>query len=219
MIIPYRDENPSRSFPFFTITLIGVNIIVYYLTQISGGTDFYAYRLGFKPVATLERPMVIFSSILLHANLIHLVSNMWFLWLFGDNVEDAFGRLPFFLLFVISGVVGNLTHGLFDLFSSDVPVIGASGAVAGVMGSYLARFPTAKLRCVFILIFYPIFFRIHAIWFIGAWILWEFISVYIAPESYVAHWAHIGGFAYGFLWAYRRSDKAPFPKGMWRLSR
>ncbi len=207
MLIPYRDENPSYSFPFFTLILIGVNVVLYYLTTMSGGIDFYASRLGFRPDQILARPLILISSIPLHANLLHLVGNMWFLWLFGDNIEDKFGRISFFILFVLSGVAGNLTHGLFSLYSSDTPVVGASGAVAGIMGAYLVRFPAAKIRCVFILIFYPIFFRIHAFWFIGAWIVWEIISVYIAPESYIAHWAHIGGFVFGLMWAFRRSDR------------
>jgi membrane associated rhomboid family serine protease len=217
VLFPYRDENPSYSFPFFTVILIGVNVVIYFLMLGSGGIDFYAARLGFIPSAIIEKPMVIFSSILLHANLLHLITNMWFLWLFGDNIEDRFGRLPYFLLFVFSGFAGNITHGIFTLFSSDVPVIGASGAVAGVMGSYLARFPTSRIRCVLVIIFYPVFVKIPAYFFIGAWIIWEFVAVYVAPSSHIAHWAHIGGFIFGFLWAIRRQDKPDFPKGAWGL--
>jgi len=217
VLFPYRDENPSYTFPFFTVILIGVNVIIYFLTLGSGGIDFYAASLGFIPSEIIQRPLAIFSSILLHANLLHLISNMWFLWLFGDNIEDRFGRLPYFILFVFSGFAGNITHAIFNLFSSDIPVIGASGAVAGVMGSYLARFPAARIRCVLVIIFYPIFVRIPAIFFIGAWIVWEFISVYVAPSSHIAHWAHIGGFIFGFLWAMRRKDKPEFPKGAWGL--
>ena len=217
MIFPYRDENPSFTFPFFTVILIGVNVIVYLLTLSSGGIDFYIARLGFIPNTILEKPMSVLSSILLHANIIHLITNMWFLWLFGDNIEDRYGRFPYFILFVLSGVIGNLTHGLFSLYGSNLPVIGASGAVAGIMGSYLASFPTARIRCVFIIVFYPIFVRVHAILFIGAWIIWEFISVYIVPSSHVAHWAHIGGFLFGFIWAIRRKTKPQSAKGAWGL--
>ena len=217
MIIPYRDENQSLSFPILTITLIGVNIILFVVTDTTGGIDEYARRFGFIPNAVLNRPHVLLTSILLHANLFHLVSNIWFLWLFGDNIEDRFGRLPFLVLFVISGLIGNFTHGLFTMFQSDLPVVGASGAVAGVMGCYLVRFPKARIRCFFLLVFYPIFFRIKAVWFLGLWFLGEFLYAFLNPGDYIAHWAHIGGFGFGFIWAYGRRDKSPYPRGVWGM--
>jgi len=172
-------------------------------------------QLGFTPKALLSRPYVVVTSMFLHANPLHLIANLWFLWLFGDNIEDRFGRLPFLMLYLLAGVVGNLTHALFTFGHSDLPVIGASGAVAGLMGSYLIRFPNARIRCMFLIIFYPVFFRLRAFWFIGGWMLIEFIAAYGTPNDYVAHWAHIGGFALGFAWAYGRRDRPYSRRGLW----
>lgn len=215
MIIPYRDENPSISFPTFTITLIALNVILFYLSSMMGGIKVVANNFGFMPNALIDRPWVILSSILLHANFIHLIGNMWFLWLFGDNIEDRFGRINFLILFVLAGIAGNFTHAAFNLFRSDMPVVGASGAIAGIMGSYMVRFPKARIRCIFFIIFYPIFFRLSAVWFIGGWLIWEFILAFLSAGDNVAHWAHIGGFVFGFIWAYGRNDKFPFPRGVW----
>ena len=217
MFIPYRDENPSQNFPIVTLLLIGINTAIFFVSTISGGIDVFAGRWGFTTVHILDRPQIMVTSLILHANFIHLLSNMWFLWLFGDNIEDRFGRMQFLILFILSGIVGNFTHALFNFFQSDVPVVGASGAVAGIMGSYLMRFPRAKIRCMFILIFFPFFFRLSSFWFIGAWLLGEFLAAYASPGGHVAHWAHIGGFAFGFIWAYGRKDKKPFPRGAWGI--
>jgi len=208
LIIPYRDETPSIKFPFLTLTLISVNVVLYFFTFFKfEGIDSVIANLGFLPGKIIERPYIIVTSIFLHANLLHLIGNMWFLWLFGDNIEDRYGRIPFLLIFLLAGIIGNFTHALFTFWRVEIPLIGASGAVAGIMGSYLVRFPKARIRCVFILIFYPIFFRLRAYWFIGFWIMWEFIAAYTAPSDNIAHWAHIGGFAFGFVWAYGRKGK------------
>ncbi|MDP8237698.1 MAG: rhomboid family intramembrane serine protease [Candidatus Hatepunaea meridiana] len=208
MIIPYRDETPSFKFPYLTLTLISVNVILYFFTFFKlEGIDSVTANLGFLPRKIIEQPYTIITSIFLHANLLHLISNMWFLWLFGDNIEDRYGRIQFLLIFLLAGIIGNFTHALFTFWRVEIPLIGASGAVAGIMGSYLVRFPKARIRCVFILIFYPIFFRLRAYWFIGIWIMWEFIAAYTTPNDNIAHWAHIGGFAFGFIWAYGRKGK------------
>jgi len=206
-LIPYRDETASRYFPFLTVALIAANCYLffthYHPDQIAAAANLY----GFSPEAMLSHPQVILTSLFLHGSIWHLVGNMWFLWLFGYNLEDRFGRISFFVLYVLSGVIGNLTHTAFSLFSSQTPVIGASGAVAGVMGAYLIRFPWAKLRCVFVIVFYPVFFRLRAFWFIGAWMVGEFVAAYLSPGDYIAHWAHVGGFAFGLVWAYGHRDK------------
>ncbi|MCF7810749.1 rhomboid family intramembrane serine protease [bacterium] len=215
MLFPYRDETPSASFPFITLVLIAINATLFILLPKMGGLEAIADKFGFTARLMIDKPYVLLSSILLHASLWHLVSNMWFLWLFGDNIEDRFGRMPYLVLFILAGVAGNFTHAIFSLFQSNVPVIGASGAVAGIMGAYLIRFPNAKIRCVFLIIFYPIFIKIRAIWFIGFWMVLEFFSAILGTSSHVAHWAHIGGFIFGAVWAFGRRDKAPFPRGAW----
>ena len=111
------------------------------------------------------------------------------------------------MLYLFSGIAGNFIHALFSLSSPQTPVIGASGAVAGVMGCYLLKFPRARIRSVFILIFYPLFFRLRAFWFIGLWMVGEFVAAYFGPADYIAHWAHVGGFIFGFIWGYGRRER------------
>lgn len=219
MLIPYRDENPADSYPFLTVMLIALNGVLFFLTPMMGGLEATVARFGFTPRLMIDRPYVMFSSMLLHANVWHLLGNMWFLWLFGDNIEDRFGMMPYLVLFILAGIVGNLTHAAFNLFQSNVPVIGASGAVAGVMGAYMFRFPKARIRCLFLILFYPLFIRIHAIWFIGFWLIGEFATSFFVPYDNVAHWAHIGGFIFGVVWAIGRRDKRPFPRGAWGRGR
>jgi membrane associated rhomboid family serine protease len=204
-LLPYRDENTTRSFPLFTLLLIAVNIYAYFVLQGAQG-PLLAAEYGFSPGLLLQRPSVMLTSLFLHGSIWHLAANMWFLWLFGDNIEDRFGRLSFLLLYLLSGIAGNFVHFLFSLLQTQLPVIGASGAVAGLMGTYLYKFPRARLRCVFLLVFYPIFLRIRAFWFIGLWMLAEFFAAYLTPTDYIAHWAHVGGFAFGFSWAIGRRE-------------
>ena len=204
LIIPYRDENATRTVPILTITIIAVNIYFYFLNNLVGSIHLAADLYGFVPNRILFKPHTLATSMFLHAGFFHLLSNMWFMWLFGDNIEDYFGKLKFIQLFLLAGIVGNLTHALFSLFMSSTPVIGASGAVAGVMGSYLVKYPHARVRCIFLLIIYPIFFRMHAFILLIGWMIIEFLNAVLNPYSMTAHWAHVGGFAFGFIWAYKQ---------------
>ncbi len=205
-LFPYRDENQTRSFPLITVAFILVNLYLFSTTYWSDNFASIIPRYGFIPNHLSLKPFGILSSMFLHANIPHLVSNMWFLWLFGDNIEDNFGKLPFVLLYILSGISGNFIHGLASLFQSSVPVIGASGAVAGIMGSYLIRFPTARIRTVFLIIVFPIFVRIHAFWFLGFWMVFEFGKAFFNPFTNVSHWAHVGGFIVGIVWTFGRRD-------------
>lgn len=215
MLFPYRDENPSVSFPFITLVLIGINASLFFLLPSMGGLEAIVAKFGFTARTMIDRPYVLGTSILLHANLWHLLSNMWFLWLFGDNIEDRYGRMPYLVLFILAGIAGSFTHAILNLFQTNAPVIGASGAIAGIMGAYLIRFPNAKIRCMFLIIFYPVFIQIRAIWFIGVWMVLQFIAALFGASDQIAHWAHIGGFIFGAVWAFGRRDKAPFPRGAW----
>lgn len=208
-ILPYRDENPTRTYPGVTVLLIIINTVLYLIPALMGKNTYLIANYGFTPNHILVDPMGLFTSMFLHAGLLHLISNMWFLWLFGDNIEDHYGHFRFLGMYLLSGVAGNLVHALFSFFMSEVPVIGASGAVAGVMGSYLLTYPTAKIKCVFLLVIFPIFFRLRALIFIGIWIIGQFFSAFLGSNTHVAHWAHIGGFIYGYMWVWNkyRSDE------------
>lgn len=216
MLFPLRDENYPRTKPVFTILLIALNSALFVATMRQAALEAAVGRFGFTPEAAFRAPEVLITSIFLHANLIHLLSNMWFLWLFGDNIEDRFGRIPYLFLYIASGVAGNFTHALLSGFESPTPVIGASGAVAGVMGSYLVRFPMARVRSVLFIIFYPLFLNVPALVLLGLWMAGEFWAAIIAaPGDFVAHWAHIGGFLLGVLWTWGRRRHYHRARGWW----
>ncbi len=204
---PYRDENPPYNYPYLTIIIIAMNTLIWLLTSRPGALNWAVDNFGFSTSLAIGKPYVLLSSLFLHANLIHLLLNMWFLWLFGDNIEDQFGKLKYLTLYLGAGIAGNVTQALFTFFMNDVPVIGASGAVAGVMGAYLIRFPNARIRCVFLLVIFPFFFRLRALWVLGLWIVFEFINAFLSTGGNVAHWAHIGGFMFGMFWAIKRKQK------------
>lgn len=216
MLIPLRDNTRAETAPLLTVLLIGLNVVIYIFCVLDGALETMIQRFGWMPGSVLQNLEILFSSIFLHANVLHLVSNMWFLWLYGDNVEDRFGRLNYLILYLLSGVTGNVIHTIFTGFDSNAPVIGASGAVAGVMGSYLICFPKAKIKTLFILVFYPLFFRLPAMLLLGVWMVGEFWMAYLAPPGdHVAHWAHIGGFVVGILWGWQRRHPLARPRGWW----
>ncbi|MFN3822035.1 MAG: rhomboid family intramembrane serine protease [bacterium] len=205
MIFPYLDDNPSRKFPLFTIGLIGINVGIFFKTWNRELLDPVVQSFGFVPAEVLLKPYTLVTSTFLHAGVIHLLSNMWFLWLFGDNIEESLGRLYFLLLYLTAGIGGNILHTILSGFSSSTPLIGASGSVAGIMGSYFIRYPFARLRCLVILFFYPIVVRIYSFWFLGFWMIFEFFQGLVPTVGdHVAHWAHIGGFLIGMVWSSSR---------------
>jgi membrane associated rhomboid family serine protease len=216
MLIPFRDESRAETAPLLTMLLIGLNITIYLFSSLGGALDGMIKRYGFTPVAVVHSPDVLVCSIFLHANLLHLISNMWFLWLYGDKVEDRFGRLPYFGLYLLSGIAGNLIHAIFTGFNTASPVIGASGAVAGIMGSYMICFPRARIKSIIVLVFYPLFFQLPAILLLGLWMAGEFWMAMIAsPVDHVAHWAHVGGFILGVIWGWPQRHRYASSRGWW----
>jgi membrane associated rhomboid family serine protease len=218
MLIPLKDLNPRRSFPFINVLLIlaNVTVFVYQLTLppaayktflLANATiparlpAFFAGHAGFS-VALLP----LLTSMFLHGGVMHLLGNMLFLWIFGDNVEDYFGHFGYLLFYLACGVGSGLVHIFFNL-SSHLPALGASGAISGVMGAYLVLYPRAKvLTLVFIFLL-----RIPAVFILGYWFLIQFLegigSVGTAAAGGVAWWAHIGGFLLGMLltaWSRKR---------------
>jgi membrane associated rhomboid family serine protease len=206
VLIPLRDHNPRRRFPVLTVVLIVVNALVY-LAQLSlpeAGVKRLVLAAGavpreiitlqdFPPEALLPLPLTLFSSMFLHGGLLHLAGNMWFLWLFGDNVEDRMGRLRYGLFYFLTGTVGALAQCLM-MPGSLVPMIGASGAIAGVLGGYILTFPQARIDTFVAL---PFLWHVRAIpaWiFLGLWFLGQFL---ISSASGIAWMAHVGGFLAG----------------------
>ncbi|MCX7919397.1 MAG: rhomboid family intramembrane serine protease [bacterium] len=205
MIIPIGDDNPREKVPYVTYSLIGINIIVYiYFGWIRGNYEEFVTQFGFIP-AQFDF-LTVFTSMFLHGDIFHLAGNMLYLWIYGDNVEAKFGKIRFLLFYLSSGVVA---HGLQTAFSTNlqIPNIGASGAIAGVLGAYLVLFPRAKIIFWYFFIFY---FRIYTgrfkviAWLVlGFWFLQQIIFGYFglsqttAQEGGVAFFAHIGGFLCG----------------------
>jgi hypothetical protein len=207
-MIPLRDDQPSFSTPFINYFLIALNVLVF-LWELSVGhraLNGFIYEFGIVPHNTLlaftghsyDSPataiLPLFTSMFLHGSLLHLGGNMLALWIFGDNIEDYLGHFNYLVLYLASGLVGALTHILLNL-NSRMPTIGASGAIAGVMGAYLILYPRARvLTWFFILILW-----LPAWLVLGYWFLVQFVSVSEIAESGVAVWAHLGGFVAGVI--------------------
>jgi membrane associated rhomboid family serine protease len=206
LLIPLRDYNPRHSFPVVTLVLVVVNALVFFWQStlderavrelvLSAGAiprEITTFR-DIGPAALVPLPLTVFTAMFLHGGLMHLAGNMWFLWLFGDNVEDSLGRVRFVIFYFVTGAVGALAQ-VALMPSSPVPMIGASGAVAGILGGYILTFPHARIMSVI-----PIPFLWHVTpvpaWvFLGVWFLGQF---FIGRDSGVAWMAHVGGFLGG----------------------
>lgn len=214
-MIPLRDENPSRSIPFVNVALILANmaVFIYQNFLISGGAEPLFFRLGcipyefthfvdINPPALVPVPLTILTALFMHGGWIHLLSNMLFLWIFGDNVEDTLGHVKYLSFYILCGLIASAFHILTNL-NSQIPSIGASGAIAGVMGAYMFLFPKARIRTLLILGIFLQIVRIPAIIILGYWILIQVLSGFaeFGPKtgSGIAWFAHIGGFIAGFF--------------------
>ena len=204
-MFPIRDHNPSGQTPYVTFTLIAINVLVFlwYFTSL---TEWDTQRLfmtwGLVPARVLsgEGLETVVTSMFLHAGWMHLGGNMLFLWIFGDNLEEEMGHLGFLIFYLACGAAAGLAQALPDP-GTLTPMVGASGAIAGVMGGYLLLFPKAKVDVLFIFI---IFFRIFAIpaWIVlGIWLALQIFSGVATPTDAggVAYWAHVGGFVAGLV--------------------
>ncbi len=199
--LPLGDELKRKTFPFITLVIITVNVLVmaFQLLVVGEAREFY-YMFGTVPaqIVSGEGFHTIFSSMFLHGGLVHLFGNMLFLWIFGDNVEDAFGHIKYLLFYLLCGVAGDAAHIAMNL-DSTVPCIGASGAISGIMGAYFILYPKAWIKTL-------IFFRVVSIpaaLYLFIWIGFQVLygSVYTALEIHggTAWFAHIGGFFAGVV--------------------
>jgi membrane associated rhomboid family serine protease len=218
-MIPIGDDPPRHRFPWVTIVLIVANVLVfvYQLSLPERQLEIFVQGFGTVPREILsgrDLPppapgpvwITLFTAIFIHGGFLHLGSNMLYLWVFGDNVEDRLGHMTYLFFYLTAGIVAGLTHVFFNP-QSTIPSVGASGAIAGVLGGYLLMFPGALIRTLVILGPILLFPRISAILMIGFWFLMQFLagllSLGAATEqtSGVAVWAHIGGFVAGVLLA------------------
>jgi membrane associated rhomboid family serine protease len=201
-VFPIGDEySPRKKFPLVTAILLIVNVVVFGL-EIARGPAFIE-RWAFVPARFEANPLghwyTLFTALFLHGGLLHIASNMIYLLIFGDNIEYRFGYLSFILFYFLSGAFGNLTHMLFSP-GATTPVIGASGAIAGVLGAYILLYPKRRVR---VLMLYTIL-QLPALIVIGAWFILQLLSSLAmfsgATEAGgIAYLAHVGGFVAGFL--------------------
>ena len=210
-MIPLRDVIPSRTTPWVTMGLIAINIAVF-VYQFSAPDDVKAFveQFGLKWYAFSWT--TVFTSMFLHSGLVHLVSNMLPLWIFGDNVEDQMGHDRFLVFYLLTGVCAALAQLALTQHGVRLPMVGASGAIAGVMAAYLFMFPRSEVHT---LVFYTIV-EIPAAVFLPIWFLMQLLSVVDRYElatthsNYVAYWAHIAGFVVGGIGVliFRRPERA-----------
>ncbi len=209
-MIPLKDTIPSRHLPIMTWLLIILNFVIF-VYQLRLGSNGYIrlieyfglipayYRTGLTDITNIF-PFI--SYIFLHSGWLHVVGNMWALWLFGDNVEDKMGSFRFLVFYIIMGVIAGMVH-VFSDPSSTIPTIGGSGAIAGVMGAYFVMYPGARIVTLIPLFFIPLFFEIPAVIYLGFWLFSQVYSVIInhnsGTVSNIAWFAHIGGFLAGAL--------------------
>ncbi len=220
-MIPLRDTVPTKNYPVVNNTIIVINVIIflYQLTQ-QVGVEKFIYIYGLVPArysipqisayfTTFQQVFSLFSFMFLHGGFWHLLGNMWSLYIFGDNVEDRLGHVRYLLFYIICGLASGLSHMLLNL-NSNIPTIGASGAIAGVMGAYFILHPRARILTLIPIFFIPYFLEIPASFFLGIWFVLQFINAAGShgQASGVAWWAHIGGFVFGILFLKTYADIA-----------
>lgn len=200
-MFPLYDENRSKKRPLINWGLIAINVIVF-IWQLSNGMSYRTMR-DFGEIPSLlmggKRLYTVITSMFLHGDFVHIGSNMYYLFIFGDNIEDAFGHTKYLILYLIFGIVGGIVHSaatvFFQPWDSNIPAIGASGAISGVLGAYLVFFPNARIVSLVFYYFFIRMVRIPALAFLGFWFLLQLLMS--GTQSGVAYWAHIGGFIAG----------------------
>lgn len=211
-MFPLKDSIPGRTFPAVTYFLILVNVALFlYEISLGPATSLLFVDWGLVPVKMVlptdivsldEKVLPFITSQFLHGGWLHLIFNMYFLFIFGNNVEDMLGHSRYFVMYLIFGIAAGLTQTMLYPYAQ-IPTIGASGAVAGVMGAYFVFFPKARIKTLIFIIFFITVVDLPAVLFLGFWFFIQFISGVGSEEMAggVAWWAHIGGFAAGLLYA------------------
>jgi len=211
-VIPLHDDNPSRTAPVVTVAFIGACVLVF-LWQISQGQEGFqrvVYSLGMIPavlfgdarlpaeLAVVSPGATVFTSMFMHGGWMHLIGNMLYLWIFGNNIEDAMGRVRFVVFYAVCGVAAAMSQALVNP-ASTVPMVGASGAISGVLGAYLLLYPRARVLVLIPLGFIYELVRLPAMVVLGLWFVFQLLSSALSGPSGggVAFMAHIGGFVAG----------------------
>jgi rhomboid family protein len=216
-MIPFRDNIPSRTFPIINVSLIIVNVLVF-LFELSLGSrtlETFIAAFGVVPFRTLSASQLHLSpaavgipyltSMFLHGGWMHLIGNMWYLWIFGDNVEDRLGHFRYLVFYLLCGIGAGFVHTVMNAHSI-IPSVGASGAIAGVLGAYVVSYPSARVLTLVPIFFFIQIIEIPALIVLGFWFVMQFLygtaSLAVSTSANtggVAWWAHIGGFIIGII--------------------
>ena len=213
-MFPYKDDNPTKTFPYITIGLIVLNVAVFiYEIYLGEKVDSFISNFGSIPVELLsftnlagseQIPPIasIFTSMFLHGGWLHIIGNMLYLWIFGDNIEDNLGHFKFLGFYLGCGFFASAAHFIFNIHSA-IPTIGASGAIAGILGAYFILFPKARVHVLIPIIYFIKIIKIPAFIVLGFWFFIQVINSLPSPgmpnDSKVAWLAHIGGFVVGVI--------------------
>ena len=202
-MIPIKDNIPSRKRPFITIAFIVINVVVF-IYEMSLGRDVNTFisHFGMIPrnIVAGQGIHTLFTSMFLHGGFWHILGNMLYLWIFGDNVEDAFGHFGFLAMYLVTGLAGSAAH-ILTAVGSKVPTIGASGAVSGILGAYFILYPRAQVLALVPIFFFIRFMALPAFIFLGFWFFLQLLygASSMGGGAGVAFFAHIGGFVVGVL--------------------
>jgi len=216
-MIPLRDTQPSYTKPVVTVLIIAVNVLAFFY-ELSLGSywrDQLVRMYGMVPDRLV--PLSLVTSMFLHGGWMHIIGNMWFLWIFGDNVEDSLGHWKFLLFYLLCGIAAGLSQEVLYP-NSTAPTIGASGAIAGVMGAYLVKFPHSRITTLVFVFFFLTTFELPAIVVLGYWFVIQLFSGFGSvahshlSEGGVAWFAHIGGFLAGILLIYTLPTRRPYER-------
>jgi len=226
-MFPFSDDNPSSLTPIVTWSLIAACVAVFLWQLALGDTGNRAiFGFGMIParlfggaelpvgIPTVAPTMTVLTSMFMHGGIMHLGGNMLFLWIFGDNVEDSMGHSRYLVFYVVCGIAAAMTQAWIDP-NSTIPMIGASGAISGVLGAYLVLHPQATVRTLIILGYFVTVMHIPAIIVLGVWFAMQFFSATVSPSDVggVAFWAHVGGFVAGMalVWFFKKREV-----GLWQ---
>jgi len=214
-MIPLKDLNPRRTTPFVTVAIIAANVLVFLYQLSLGPRELHTFVMTYAMVPAkldtalaggnvplLSALLPFFTSMFLHGGWLHIIGNMWFLWIFGDNVEDELGHGRYLLFYLICGLGSGVAQTIFS-WGSNIPALGASGAISGVLGAYIVLFPGTQILTLIPLVIFFFTVKLPAVLFIGIWFLMQFASAAGSLQSGisggVAWWAHVGGFLLGIL--------------------
>ena len=240
-MIPLKDDNPTNSKPIVSYSIIGICIVVFFLELSSPGyrTGELFFSYGLIPsvlIGSVQLPddvyavpasVTIFTSMFMHGGFMHLIGNMLYMWIFADNIEDGLGRTKFIIFYLLSGLGAAMPQVFVDI-NSQVPMVGASGAIGGVLGAYLINYPNARVLVLIPFGFFSQLIKIRALYVLGFWFILQFINSAMTSSSGggVAYAAHIGGFICGVILIlffnrttkkkiYKNTDKKINKKGPW----